>query len=292
MKKKRPKISTHIYDGGKGLAEIMRDKLTAISQDMITQVMSKARRLTPSQKLQALKGLTPRGVLDYKDALKTALSVMSLDALDHVRLEIPKAKNVRFFEALDSITLAEFDKLPTNLQKKIKTQTNLLVGKQIGDLQKIIEFAYTTAEEETDSMDQVQADLNDSAIGWLDSTSMEAGAELTAANTINSARSAFFFEPDVLEQIEAFQFNNNDPVTPICEDLAGKIFGKDEPSMDFWPPLHWNCKSYITVVLVGNLDSALKKSGQDGIEKLKPSKASLEDDIQFSDYIHKHCSNH
>lgn len=292
MKQKRPKISTHIYEGGKGLASIMRDKLTMIADDMIGQVMSKSRRLTQSQKLQALKGLTPRGVLDYKDAIKTALSVMTLDALEHVRKEVPKAKNVKLCENLDSVQLAEFDKLPKALQRKIKNQTDLLVGKQIGDLQKIIEFAYTNAEEETDSMDQIQSDLNDSAIAWLDSTSMDVGAELTSATVINSARSAFFFEADVLEQIEAFMFNNDDPVTPICADLAGTVFDKDEPSAEFWPPLHWNCKSYITVVLVGNLDSALKKSGQDGIEKLKPSNADLEDDIQFSDKLHKRCSNH
>lgn len=271
----------HILDGGKGLAQIMRDHLTPIADDLIKQVMGKARRLTPSQKLQALTGLTPHGVLNYKDALKTSLAVMALDALDHARKEVPNKKNIRLCENEGTLTFAEFDRLPPSLQKKIKTQTDLLVGKQIGDLQKVIEFAYTTTEEETDSDDQIESDLNDSAVDWLDSTSMDAGAELTAAKTINNARNAFFFEPDVLEEIEAFQFNNGDPVTPICQDLAGTIFPKDDPESDqYTPPLHWNCKSFITVILVGNL-------GDREINKLRPSTSALADTIQFGEQ--KHC---
>jgi hypothetical protein len=56
-----------------------------------------------------------------------------------------------------------------------------------------------TAEEETDSEEQIMSDLNDSAIGWLDGTSIEAGASLNAATVINSARNAFFFDDSVLK---------------------------------------------------------------------------------------------
>lgn len=274
-KKQKPKISKDIRSAGQGLAEIMRDKLNIIGADLIKQVMIKARRLTPSQKLQAIAGLTPRGVNDYKAALKGALAIISLDALDQARKEVPKKKNVRLCEHDTSIHLDEFDRLPPTLQKKIKMQTDLLVGKQIGDLQKVVEFAYQTAEEETDSDDQVESDLNESAIGWIDGTAMDAGAELNAAKTINNARQAFFFDDSVSEGIEAFEFVNGDPVTEICQDLAGTIFSKDDAgSGSFWPPLHWNCKSYVVPILTGNL-------GNRDIEKLQPSTKELEDQIQF-----------
>ncbi len=284
----KPRIDLHISDAGKGLAQLMRDKLNVIADDMINQVSKKSRKLTQSQKHQAVKGLTPRGVLDYKDSIKTALSVIALSAIKQAKTEVPNKSHIKLCEEEDSITLAEFDKLPKSLQNKIKTQTDLLVGKQIGDLQKVIEFSYANTEEETDSNDKIDKDMSDSAIGWIDSTSMDAGADLYAAKMINSARQAFFFEPDVLEEIEALLFNNSDPVSPICQDLAGTVFAADDPDADqYYPPLHWNCKSFITVILVGNLDAALKESGQENIVSLAPSTKELKDSIQFHE--HKNC---
>lgn len=285
--KKKPKVSKSIRGAANSLAEICHDKLAVIADDLVQQVMGRSKRLIPSQKLKALSGLAPRGVMDYKDAVKTALSVMALDALDQARKEVPTKKNVQLCEHLDSLQIhfAEFDRLPPALQRKITTQTQLLVGKQIGDLQKVIEFGYTTAEEETDSEDQIQADLNDSAVGWLDGTAVQAGAELTSATIINSARSAFFFDDEVLEEVEAFEFVNGDPVTEICQDLAGTIFAKDDPAADrFFPPLHWNCKSYIQPILVGNLKNR-------EIESLAPSKKSLEDQVQFHELHDPMCKH-
>jgi len=280
MAKKKPKISKDIREAAKGLTEVMRDSLAVLSQDLIKQIMSNYKRLIPSQKVNAIKGIKPKGVNDYKAAVLNAFAVMAMDAMEKARKEVPAKKNIRLFEQMDSIKLAEFDRLPPDLQKKIKSRMDLLVGKQVGDLQKVIEFAYSTAEEETDSAEQIQSDLNDSAVGWLDSTAMEAGAELNAASVINSARQAFFFDDQVLEEVEAFEFVNGDPVTEICQDLAGTIFAKDDPQADrFFPPLHWNCKSYIVPILTGNL------KGRD-IEKLKPSTKALESQVQFHEHSH------
>lgn len=285
---KKPKIHKDIKEAGQALADLMREKLTVIADDMVKQVTNKAKRLTPSQKLQALNGLAPRGVQDYKAAVKSALAVIALDAIAQARKEVPKKKNVRLTEVPEgeeaTLQLDEFDKLPPAIQKKIKTRTDLLVGKQVGDLQKVIEFAYSQAEEETDSDDQILSDLNDSAIGWLDGTALEAGASLNAASVINNARQAFFFDDSVTEEIEAFEFVNGDPVTEICQDLAGTVFSKDDPGADqYQPPLHWNCKSYIVPILLGNL-------GTRDIEKLQPSTKELEDQIQFHE-THT-CKNH
>jgi SPP1 gp7 family putative phage head morphogenesis protein len=140
-----------------------------------------------------------------------------------------------------------------------------------------------TAEDETDSLEQIQADLNDSAIGWLDGTALETGASLNASTIINSARNAFFFDDQVLEEVEAFEFVNGDPVTEICQDLNGTVFAKDDPAADrYMPPLHWNCKSYIVPILKGNL-------GNKEIEKLKPSNKRLDAMVQFDE--HQHCED-
>ncbi len=278
---KKPKVRKEITEASKALKELMNDELASIAEDMISQVMGKAKGLTPGERLKAVSGLTPRGLRRYTDVLRTAFSVIAFDTLTRARNEVPKKKNVSLADCTDAVFLDEFDRLPPGIRKKILTSTQLLVGKQIGDLQKVIEFAYITAEDETDSLEQIEKDLNDSAIGWLDGTAIESGATLNAATIINSARNAFFFDDEVLEEVEAFQFVNGDPVSEICNDLAGTIFSKDDPSADrFFPPLHYNCKSSIMPILKGNLNGR-------AIESLKPSRKALEDKVQFSEHHHE-----
>ena len=69
---------------------------------------------------------------------------------------------------------------------------------------------------------------------------------------INESRTAAFFDDKVLEEIESFTFVNADPQAPICKDLAGRTFRKDDPGakMNF-PPLHHNCESYISANFSG-----------------------------------------
>jgi len=282
-KAKRAPIAKHITEGGRALAEIMAEGLAVIANDMISQVMAKSRRAIPSQKLKAISGLAPRGTLAYKNAVLSAFAVIASDALKQVRKEIPAKKNVRLTDNEDTLTLSEFDRLPPKIQRKIKSQTDLLIGKQLGDLQKIIEFAYAQAEEETDSDDQIEQDMRDSAVGWLDGTAIESGAELNAATTVNFARNAFFFDDEVMEGIDAMEFMNEDPVTQICQDLTGTIFDPNDPiAQRFSPPLHWRCKSWWSPIPKGQL-------GDREIEKLKPSKKSLEDEVQFSEPSCSHC---
>lgn len=246
----------------------MQDYLSDISENLIDQVMGSARRLPPSKRLEAIKDLKPRGSQEYRSMLLDAMALVALDAIEAARKEVPKAKKVK---------LAEIDKLPPKLRDKIRTRMNLLVGAQIGDLQKTIEFAYASSEDSTDSDNQVDQDLRDSALGWLDGTAIELGASISASTVINEARNAFFFDDDVLEEIDAFEFKNGDPVSQICQDLDGTVFSKNDPNaFRYTPPLHWNCKSYISPVLKGNL-------GNKQIENLKPSNKSLEDEIQFAE---------
>jgi len=269
---KKPTPKTQITEAQKAFEETFDEYLTPIAEDIIAQIMRSARKLTPSQRLNAIKDVTPKGVQEYKSVLLELMAACAQDAIALARKEVPNAKNVK---------LDEFSKLPPALQKKLKARNDLLVGKQIGDLQKTIEFAYTANEDTTDSYDTLEADLNDSALGFLNGTSVTAGAQLTAATVISQAREAFFFDDDTLQEIDAFEFVNGDPVTPICQDLAGTIFSKDDPDLfRYTPPLHWNCKSYIRPILVGNL-------GKREVTKLKPSSSKLEETIQFSE---KSCS--
>lgn len=274
----KPDVKGRIEREGKALRGLMEGALAEIADGMISQIMRRARDAgTGAQRARAIRDLKPIGVPRYQALLLEALAVVSLDAVEEAKKQVPKAKPVTF-----AVT-TRLEKLPPKLRSKLKTRASLLVGKQIGDLQKVIEFAYATNEDTTDSDDQIEEDIRDSAIGWLDGTALEAGSRVTAATVINDARNAFFFDDGVLNQIEAFEFINGDPVSEICQDLsndgAGRIFSKNDPMMfRYTPPLHWNCKSYINVVLVGQLE------GRE-IEKLRPSSQEIENSIQFRELI-------
>lgn len=278
MKTNKLKTSKQIKEAANALKDFMQESLGDIGDKMIAQIMRQARSATPSQLVNASKGVTPSGVVAYKSALKELMAGIAMDAIDQARKEVPAAKKVKLSEA---IMFSDFDRLTPSLARRLATQAELLVHKQIGDLTAVIQFAYAQAEEETDSLDMIEGDLNDSAIGWLEGTALESGASLNAATVINSARNAFFFDDDVLDEIDAFEFVNGDPVTEICQDLAGTIFSKDDPeAARYQPPLHWNCKSSIQPILKGNL-------GDREIEKLKPSKKSLDDQVLFSETAEK-----
>ena len=273
MAKKTP--TKQISEAAKIMKKVMRENLGKISENLIDQLMKRARKATPAQRVNASKDLTPRGLREYKAMMLELMAALALDAIDQAHKEVPKIKKIK---------LAEIDKLPPELRRKIKNRNDLLVGKQIADLLAVIEFAYANNQDTIDSDDIVEDDVRDSAVGWLDGAALTAGADVTASTVINEARDAFFTEPDVEEEIEAYQFVNGDPVTPICKDLAGTVFAKDDPNrFRYTPPLHWNCKSYIRPILKGNL-------GNKEIQKLKPSSQKIEDSIQFSEETQLFCS--
>lgn len=273
-------------DGGAILREAFQEGLSDIGIEIISQVIARARRLNPSERYRAItEKVSWPGENAYRQRVVELLAALSFDAVGTARAEVPKAKKIKLSEELDSIKLAQtvlLDKLPKALQDKIRKRAELLVGAQLSSLQQTIFFQYNNSFESTEDLSVIEDDLKEATIEFLGGPSISAGAEITSSYMVNESRSAFFMDSDVLEEVDAFEFVNGDPVTPICQDLNGTIFAKDDPNMfRYTPPLHWNCKSYIQPVLKGNL------KGRE-IEKLKPSTKKLDDSIQFAEHL-KHA---
>lgn len=273
------------------LQVIMQAMLQDIGVDLIADLMAKKKASNPSQYLKIITQVTPRGSRDYKTILTDFLAETSSMALRQVRREIPAARDVKLVEKLNTLSLAEnfFDLLPASVQKLITSQVGLLSVFQIQDLTKVMYFQFNNSVLSTDSDTILEADLKDTLDNFLSGASVAAGAGNTVSKLVNESRSAFFFDEDVTDEIESFTFVNGDPVSPICQDLAGTVFAKDDPNMDrYSPPLHHNCKSYI----VANLKGSNKEVDPTG---LTPSKASLDEYITLSE-LNKHsyhdCGGH
>jgi hypothetical protein len=270
------KIRRDIHDAKAALKEVMQSNLRLITESMIDQIMRNYRNATPAQRINATKNLTPTGVAEYKRQFLEAMAVVCQDGLESARKDVPsKAKKKLADWDEDALMLGEYEKLPPKVKKRLKAQSDLMVNTQKADLDKYIMMQFSSSLPSTDSESTIKYDLFETAEDYITGPSVDAGAGMMAGKGINEARQAFFFDDEVLEEIEAFEFVNDVPETPICEDLNGTVFSKDDPGFDRYnPPLHFNCDSYILPILNGKL-------GDREITQLKPSNSDLEKYIQF-----------
>lgn len=258
------------------LRAFMQQSLGEMGSQVVADLMAKKKRANPSQYLKITSQVTPKGEIAYKQGLTDLLTQSAMQSLDQVRKEVPGGSKIRLVEKQNSLQLSDFDNLPTKIKALIQSQVGLLSKYQIADLLKGVYFQFDSSVTSTDSDAQLEADLTETVDKFVEGASVAASAGNTAARMVNESRSTFYFDEDVLENIESFTFVNGDPVSPICQDLAGTVFSKDDPNMDrYSPPLHHNCKSY----LVANLKGSNKEIDDAG---LKPSKSSLEKFITLS----------
>ncbi len=279
-------ISKDIEKASKNLKFIMQDNLSSIAGNMISQVMTNYRQLGSTKKIDATKNIKKVGEKNYQNEILTATSLISANSLEQASKEVPKAKNVKLAEKIPSIKLGEFEKLPPKVRNSLKRNSELLIGTQLADLEKVLFFQFNTSLRNDVSENQIENEMIESAEKYIEGNAINAGASVVAANVVNDARQAYFFEDEVLEEIDAFQFVNGDPVSPICNELAGTVFSKNDPNLQkYWTPLHYNCKSWMRPILKGNLPKVKNSKGEYGkTEKFTPSKAAQKS-IQFSEII-------
>lgn len=284
------KANKQIKEGKEEIQKVMQSNLASIAGAMIAKIMKNAKNLKPSQIQNAIKDIKPMGLNAYKSDLKATLAVISSLAFDQVRKEVPSKSKVKLMENEERLLFGEFEKLPPNIRKRINTANQLLIGTQISDLEKAIFFQFNSSVGSEKSLREIEYDMTEKAESYIKSGTITAGSSVVAANIVNEARNAFFFNDEVLEEVEAFQFMNGDPVSEVCNDLAGTIFSKNDPDFfKYTPPLHYNCKSWIRPIL--------KLNKNQKIEKLKPSTSKIEATIQFSDFAEAashdcQCKNH
>lgn len=296
----RRELDKLLNDSEAASLDVMQSNLASLADSLINKIMAKELGLSKSNKLDAVKDVTASGINEYKRELLDLLTVIAYESLRLAKKQVPKAKfalseidysNILFVESkrvkkLKSSAVKNkrietmWKKLPAKVRKRLKIQQELLVKTQLSDLEKAIFFSYTSAVNQELSPDEIAKSLEENAEGFITGPSVRAGAPLTAHEAISEARSAFFADPEVEKEIEAFEFVNNFPKdrTPICEQLNGTIFSKDDPNkFKFTPPLHFNCRSMIMPIIIGDLKG--RKIG-----KLKISKEN-EKYLQFSEKL-------
>lgn len=246
------------------LKQAFMDNLSVIGERLIKDVMNARDKLSNAKAVKAITKVEPIGSNGYKSAVKSELAKIAAAGIDSAKKDVPKAKNIKFADS------PEFEALPQYIKDAISAQAELLVETQLSDLKKAVLFQYNSSIAGTESDALIESDMLNALYKYIDGASVSAAAGISSAQMINNSRFSFFSDPEVSDQVEAAQFVNGDPVSPICQDLAGRVFDLNDPeSQRYLPPLHHNCKSYIMPILVGNL-------GNKEVTSLKPSRASLE----------------
>lgn len=249
------------------ILEIMQRNLEKIGTNAVEQLVKDWRNATDSQKLTLANAIDFKGLNDYKAELLQAMVDASDRAISQARKEIPSKKNIR---------LAEFERLPTEVKKRLKMLSDLVLDSQISEMNKALAFGYMASAMSTDSGDLLLEDLAEKMTKMVFGPSVTTGAANLSSDVINESRQAFFYNDEVFDEIESFTFVNGDPVSPICQALAGVTFDKNDPDLDrYRPPLHHNCKS----TLMANL------KGRKGNDEITPKSEWKKDAVKADKYI-------
>lgn len=244
-------------------AKIIQDamvyNLEFIGKKLVVDVMNKYKQLPAENKLAAITDITVGGVAKYKRLMKGIFTTTSSRALDQARQEIPEKKNVKLkvnekiMAEMDKYNLKfvdrEFSTLPAHLRRLILLQSDRLVERQVRELEDRVAFSFMQNVQSVDSAMGIEKELSDAVSSYLTSPAVVTGSINSASTLVNQSRNDFFFDPEVQQEIYAYRFNNSDPKSPICKKLAGSVFAKDDSEfMAYTPPLHHNCKSYLSVI--------------------------------------------
>lgn len=242
---------------------LMKEQLHILYSGLKDALRKKYNSLSGSDKILAAKGLETPGLNSYKAELRQALAEIAAKSIVQARKEVPSKSRVKLYEDFVAVRLAEgaYDALPPNVRKLVDAQSNLIAETQAADIEKQVFFTFTSSATVSDDIDSIMNDVDETVEPSLQGStaegmSIDAAAGDAVGHIIQQSSLAFFFDDDVLDGIESFTFTNEDPVSEICQELAGTTFGVGDPDLDrFTPPLHHNCKSRLVPNLKGDSDN-------------------------------------
>jgi hypothetical protein len=245
------KAKNEIRNAKARVLKVIQKNLETISQGLAKDIIKNYKDLPESRKIDALSGVSSKGLAAYTEELKIALADQTMISLKSASKEVPAAVR-KFFSQDGSFKLSEWDALPPNIRKQLNLQSRLLVQTTTADLEKVTFMQFGDSVLSTDSPLIIEDDILQAGETFTNGAQVQTAAGNSAARLVNNARTAVFFDTEVLEEIESFTFINGDPTAEICIELAGRTFRKDDPeAARYFPPLHHNCESYISVNLVG-----------------------------------------
>ena len=264
-----------IKDRAKNIHTLMETELTGRVAIYLSKIEKQLKKEPSVQKRRKIvQNSELPGKSDYKKKVRLEMAQIAKEATRNVLKELnnPKVKFDEFNEILKAVPFALRDKLRANIEE--------LVNDQDAELKKRMFFIASQKLDTTDSVDAVIADMKKAAESYtITSGVLGAAATNVTSDIVNSARNGVFQTPEVFEEIESFIIVNPSPEAPICKELTGRVFSKEEYLNQDLPPYHHRCETTVKAQLKGQKNNlpvnpiGLRPTGTpEQIEKILKSK--------------------
>lgn len=267
-----------IKDRAKSVHSLMQSELNGRVANYLSKIQKQLKKESNvAKKRKIIETSELPGRSDYKKKIRLEIATLAKEATRNVLKELnnPKVKFDEFNEILKSVPFALRDKLKSNIEA--------IVGDQDKELEKRMFFIASQKLDTTDSVDAIIADMKKAAESYTESGVLTTVATNVTSGTVNSARNAVFQTPEVFEEIESFIIVNPSPDAPICKELTGRVFTKEQYNNEELPPYHHNCETTVKAQLKGQKNNlpvnpiGLKPTGsQEDIERILKSKTFRE----------------
>lgn len=240
-----PSVGRNIERVGKEMSAVMAEQMRLRGIALTLKMMEIWRNAPKSQRMKQVNRLTVPGKNEYKKLIADLLADVYVQATAGVKKELSG-------DGLKLAEKSEIKALPAESKAAGASQSDLIVESQDADLRKNLFFSFTSNVDKLPTEAQMQANLIKVVEDYAAGASIRTGGPNAVANAVNLARNAIFQKKEVLERIESFVFTNPSPEAPICIELTGRVFTKEEYIVsDKLPPLHHHCNSWIKAQISG-----------------------------------------
>jgi hypothetical protein len=181
-----------------------------------------------------------------KDDLLLSMARVTALATQNVKKELGLNPNLKLDELEDLLQT-----LTPESRAKLNTEIQAVTQTQDDEFKKRMFFIASQKIDTTDSVDALVADMRKARDSYINSGAFKVVATNLVSGSVNTARNSVFQTPEVFEEIESFEIVNPSPVAPICKELAGRVFTKDEYLTQDLPPYHHNCETTVKAQLKG-----------------------------------------
>lgn len=253
-------VGKNIEIVGKEMTVIMSDQMSSRGRQLVGDMLEIWRNAQKSKRMSLVNNLPVPGKNAYKRTVSDLLADVYVRATDGVKKELSS-------DGLKLAAKSEIKNLPAESKAAGASQADLLVESQDADLKKSLFFSFTSNADKLPTEAQMEANLMNVVDRYVAGASMRVSGPNAIANAVNLARNAIFQKKETLDKIESFIFQNPSPEAPICVELTGRVFTKEEYVVsDKLPPLHHNCNSWIRAQV----------SGRTGNKSLSPAGLSIQ----------------
>lgn len=267
----RPSI--YIDRKAKALETQMRDRMMERSDEMLATVEKILNgKGSNSDKSARVIDTTLPHARDYLAFLRSYVGESGQETMKATLEEVGKPEL--------KLSEDDFDGLPKKARDRIKKELALIAKYQDADLEKMVYFSVNDELDKNTPIPTIIQQIKKQRTRYLEGGLIFTAATNLLSKVVNGVRNDVFQAPDVMDDIESFVFVNHDPKSPICQNLVGRVFTKEEyAASPYLPPLHHNCKSVLQAQTKGKKGNkpvdpkGLTPSGTDDeLEKILKSK--------------------